>query len=344
METVSGGAEFRLRAIGLTISRDGQPRIRDGAVRIGLTGTSEGIASYATALVKVLAPASFGGRTDGFRLSPPYPGAPDRLHELVVDASDKYGIPPQILLAQVTKEAIPIPGPPTAYNPFSYRYEPYGFDFLYLTGDGDVVRNGTTRKLLANDHPFKTNGILAPSGGVETLPSNGVDPPETPEEVMVTPEPIGSPPFRQYRIPASAAPPPMYWKVDLLDGYAGIRYEQVDPGFAGELAPRQFRVDARAGTIVLGDTPQHPELLTLFYRPFRRMTRTATPGFGGSLASAPSTAEIVAKCPTCEVLPPETSESTISVWAATRTSASHTLTQRIQRYGRDYRRGWGGTS
>ncbi|MCC6132115.1 MAG: hypothetical protein IT186_19510, partial [Acidobacteria bacterium] len=341
LENVSGGTEFRLRAIGLTVSREGQPRIRDGVIRITLTGTTEGIARYAGAFVKILAPVSFGGRTDGFRLSPPYPGAPERLHELVVDVSDKYGVPPHVLLAQVTKEAVPTGVPAYAHNPFSYRYEPYGFDFLYLTGDGDIVRNGTTRKLLANEHPFKTNGILATSGGVETLPSNGVDPPETPEEVMVTPEPVGTPPFRQYRIPASAAPPPTYWKVDLLDGYAGMRYEQVDPGFAGELAPRQFRFDARAGTIVLGDSPQHPELLTLFYRPFRRMTRAATPGFGGSLASAPSTAEIVAKCPTCDILPPEASQSTISAWAASRTSASHTLTQRIRRYGRDYPPGLG---
>ncbi|MCC6129850.1 MAG: hypothetical protein IT186_07965 [Acidobacteria bacterium] len=122
----------------------------------------------------------------------------------------------------------------------------------------------------------------------------------------------------------------------MLDGYSGIRYVQVEPGFVGPLAPLQFRYDARTGALVLGDTPQHPGLLSLFYRPFRPVRRTPPPGFGGSLAGAVSTAEIAAKCPTCEILPPGMALSTISSWASTRANASHALTQTIRRYDTDY--------
>jgi hypothetical protein len=78
-------------------------------------------------------------------------------------------------MSQVTKEAATTPE--GRYNAYSYRYEPYGFDFKYITGDEDECCRNSKHKLLIQpdppaftvQYPFFASGLTGREG-VEFLP------------------------------------------------------------------------------------------------------------------------------------------------------------------------------
>jgi hypothetical protein len=92
---------------------------------------------------------------------------------LVIDAADRHGIPPQYLMAQVTKEAGVYN---SRLNAYAFRYEATSRDFKQLVGDWDstpgqpgTVENGV-RKLLDETRAFYGLSQRTPDGDAKYLP------------------------------------------------------------------------------------------------------------------------------------------------------------------------------
>ena len=119
-----------------------------------------------TVQIEVTRPEHLGStRSDGFPVT--YNGADVSLETLVIDMADKYGIPPQYLMSQVTKEAWKF-GEAPRYNPYSYRYEPWGFDFSFITGDERTAYDDTSgHKLDAGSQRFRPHRVPILQQGLE---------------------------------------------------------------------------------------------------------------------------------------------------------------------------------
>jgi hypothetical protein len=287
----------------------------------------------ASGLVQVRRPTHLGSRIDGYPVTYPYPSGETLLEPVVLDMADKYGIPPQFLMSQVTKEAVLSEPNPPRYNPYSYAYEVYGFDFEYLTGDEQECCSGGNHKLmLLSGFPFAASGITS-NGQVEFLPRPTLD--VLPEPVLdVAPQPIQPNPCTLYQIP-NLNGHPIYWSITVVDVTAGggQTFVQARPGTPTP-GSNEFVVDARMGTITFGSPPLHPGNLRVSYAPLEKITRTPPSGFGSALASATPVSEIRAACQTCPLRPPDDPSQTLRGWASSHSPASSALTRPIrQRYG-----------
>jgi hypothetical protein len=174
-----------LRAIRITLLPDGTPAKTDGTPRVPdgiLTVTAPVVGGpSAVAKVKVVRPTALG--TNG----PPYfgiSGYPEwprtflnsvseteqtaLLRDVIIDAADEAGMPPQYLAAQIYRES--------NFNPNTYRYEPTSRDFKLLSGDRSfhnhlpTMVEGGERVLLTTDRAYHRLGIKASSGNAEYLP------------------------------------------------------------------------------------------------------------------------------------------------------------------------------
>ncbi|MHB8797134.1 MAG: hypothetical protein ACYDBY_01600 [Thermoanaerobaculia bacterium] len=305
-------------------------RTTDGFVTLSATS---GVETVGPVRLQVRRPWHLGSRTDGYPVT--YEGADVELEPIVIDMADRYGIPPQFLMSQVTKEANRT-GNPARYNVYSYRYEAYGFDFRFITGDLGDCCDASGHNFVATYHPFLSSGIAGTTGQAEMRPVAPFD--EVPVRYEILPQPIGSQPTTAYQIPAGPNGPPVAWDVVVTDTTGVSQYQRTDPGFAffvGPLGPSQYSVDCRTGRITFGAPPADPAHLKVNYQPARNAYALRN-GLGVALGTALSTAQIASSCPGCDVLPPSDPAMTISAWASTRASAGQTLTQTISRYGRTF--------
>jgi hypothetical protein len=316
-----------------------QRRKRGNNGTISVAASVPGGATFEQKL-EIVCPTRLGSQTDGYPVEYPA-GTSQSLLTLIVDIADRYAIPPQFLMSQTNQEASKISTTPLRLNAFSYRYEPYAFDFKFISGDEPDCCESNGHKLLQaptgnlTGYPFFVQGL-----------SNGA----TPDEVEVKPYSGGGDSvtprvFNKTLIPASAYPTALYdiaefpgaihWNVAIHDAQNQPAFEHSDPGQIS-LPQDEFKVDCRTGRIVLGRAidKAEAEALLVDFTPsvVVRMSRPA--GFAAALGSAPTTAEIIQRCPAC-VTPPDQLHTKISDWARLR-GCSGVLTQAIERYGRPF--------
>jgi hypothetical protein len=198
-------AGWYVRGIRMNAKPDGTPRV--SGCTLTLRGEAAGgLDGGESVQIEITRPFHLGtARTDGYPVT--YNGADVSLENLVIDMADKYGIPPQFLMSQVTKEAFLTGDTPPRYNTYSFRYEPYGFDFKFITGDREECCDADGHKLLQDvspsqqTHPFFRQAFLGASGKAEMLNSEGVPGDAKPGEVAVQLQPLGTGDTSQWQIP-----------------------------------------------------------------------------------------------------------------------------------------------
>ena len=334
-------AGWYLRGIRMTMDGAGAPMTwSDGTARapegrLTVKATSPTLAELATARVAVTPPARLGERTDGY----PVCHTPNLLLEpLVISIADKYGIPPHYLMSQVHKEAMK--GSNGCLNEYSYRYEPYGFDFTFISGDEpDACENNAHKLLQAPNgttfvgHPFFAQGL---SNGqspdqVEVKPASYCGNPVTPRTLNKTLVPVGAYPTAKFTI--ADFPGSVHWNVRIRDHQNNEPFLRNRPG--SPLTTNEYRVDCRSGLVTFGRplAQAEAEVLRVDFTPTVVVRRPRPTGFGAALASpfAVTTAEINQRGPNL-VTPPNNPATTISAWAAPRLCADEVLTQSIRRY------------
>jgi hypothetical protein len=324
-------AGWYLRGIRMTTKPDGTPRVANGVLE--LHGSSENHQAIVT--TRIVKPEHLGEQTDGYPVS--YGDNEYSLEEIVIRHADTYGIPPHYLMSQVAKEASKTSSKPLRLNPYSYRYEPYGFDFRFISGDEAECCRGTTHSLLDDPdteshqgQPFHRAGLPSQASKIEVLPFStdfGDVIPLRAYGAKVTP--VGSLPTATLQIANVTGP--IQWNVRLYDPTEALTFSRTRPGKALSLA-NAFTVDCYRGIITLGEPVNDAAHLRVDYTPVvvRRENVGEFPHFGNALATAPSTAEINQHGPN-QITPPVDPHTTIAQWATGR-PCNMTLTQKISRY------------
>jgi hypothetical protein len=317
-----------LRAVRTTTGNQ-QSTLVNGVVSVDFA-TVAGMTAGKTdkAYISAVRPSYLGTRVDHYPLS--WNGGTVSLEDIVLRNADANGIPPQFLMSHIAHEAWPASIPPNSWNTYAYRYEPYAFDFLYITGDGPLCCYNGTHLFLDSSQPFLVTGLIGntavfrPASGVDAVPDVVAD--------AVLDVVSGSP--NQLRIKAGPNGPPVEWNVQIDDtAPTGLTYTRVAPG-ANPQAETEFTVDCRSGLITFGAEPPDSQYLRVTYRPARNVTVVAG-ALGSALGGAPSTDQIRSGCINCPSIPPTGGtmpQLSISGWARAGCNGS-SLTQDVARYG-----------
>ena len=330
-------AGWYLRGIRMTMDGAGAPMTwSDGTARapegrLTVKATSPTLADLATARVAVARPARLGDRTDGYPVCHT-PGV--LLEPLVIDLADTYGIPPHYLMSQVHKEAMK--GSNGCLNEYSYRYEPIGFDFTSIVGDGQGVAYGGVRYFYMTDQAFLRSGLVGVTGLPEVVPREAIGEPKPARVPSAELTPVGATPTATFAIAGFQGP--AYWDVEVYDqANPTITFSRVSPGEPPS-GPTEFTVDCRAGRITFGAPGSDWQTLRASYGPLLLLRPSQTPGGFGAALDGPhfvDTATIIQRGPN-QVTPPAQPTTTMAAWAAARICPSQVLTQSITRYGRSF--------
>jgi hypothetical protein len=333
-------AGWYLRGIRMTTKVDGSDRVEGGKFKLQVTaaGSSDSVE------VKVIRPWHLGAQTDGYPVTYKVDGVDTDflLEDVIVKYADLYGIPPHYLMSQLTKEAARVTKHgELRYNPYSYRYEPWAFDFLNIVGDVPFPNCcwAGQHKVLQDPAPAYEWGFpffrsALPGGLVEYLPeATGGDSPPGP--LIRGLSPIGDYPTAEFHIDDLTGP--IRWQVSVVDLSGGPTLSQAMPGHSP--APGEYAVvDYSTGVVQFGEPLDAGVQLQATMTPVGRLTSSAA-GLGSALASATSLDDILENAGTNEVLPPAEADrdQTILGWAVSRpTCGTNTLVQNIHRYGIDF--------